>query len=139
LRLNDFFPRIDRGKLIASLLTGLMLTVSGGITIADPLEDGVAAYERGDFATALRLFQSLAEQGDASAQSNLGVLYEKGQGTARDYREALKWYRQAAQQGYADAQFNLGECVSKKKPSTCWRTRFDRLNGASLYGEASGE
>jgi uncharacterized protein len=108
LRLNDFSARIDRGKLIASLLTGLMLTVSGGITIADPLEDGVAAYERGDFATALRLFQPLAEQGDASAQSNLGVLYEKGQGAARDYREALKWYRQAAKQGYANAQFNLG-------------------------------
>jgi TPR repeat protein len=108
LRLNVFSARLDRGKLIASLLTGLMLTVSGGITIADQLEDGVTAYQHGDFATALRIFQPLAERGDATAQSNLGVLYEKGQGTARDYREALKWYRQGAQQGYADAQFNLG-------------------------------
>jgi TPR repeat protein len=108
LRLNDFAGRIGRGKFIASLLTGLMLTVSGGITIADQLEDGVTAYQHGDFATALRIFQPLAERGDATAQSNLGVLYEKGQGTARDYREALKWYRQGAQQGYADAQFNLG-------------------------------
>ena len=78
MRLNDFSARIDRGKLIASLLTGLMLTVSGGITIADPLEDGVAAYERGDFATALRLFQPLAEQGDASAQSNLVFCTKRG-------------------------------------------------------------
>ena len=53
--------RIDRGKLIASLPSGLMPSVSGGITIADQLEDGVAAYQHGDFSTALRIFQPLAE------------------------------------------------------------------------------
>ncbi len=35
--------------------------------------EGVAAYERGDYATALREWRPLAEQGDAEAQYNLGV------------------------------------------------------------------
>ena len=47
-------------------------------------------------------------QGDASAQSNVGVMYYKGQGIAQDYREAMKWYRMAAEQRNLEAQFNLG-------------------------------
>jgi hypothetical protein len=61
-----------------------------------------------DFATALRLFHPLAEQGDASAQSNLGVMYEQGRGIAQNYREAMRWFWLAAMQGDARAQSNLG-------------------------------
>jgi tetratricopeptide (TPR) repeat protein len=100
--------RIDRGKLIASLLTCLMLTVSRGTIRAGEFEDGVAAYQRRDFATALGFFQPLADQGNADARTNLGVMYEKGQGIARDYRKAVRLYRLAARQGRPDAQFNLG-------------------------------
>jgi len=50
----------------------------------------------------------LAEQGDASAQFNLGVMYDNGWGVPQNYTEAAKWYRQAAEQGQADAQNNLG-------------------------------
>jgi uncharacterized protein len=95
-------------KLLEALIIGLLLTASGGNVSADPLEDGIAAYQRGDFATALRLFQPLAEQGDASAQSNLGVMYEQGRGVAQNYREAMRWFRLAAMQGDASAQSNLG-------------------------------
>ena len=49
-----------------------------------------------------------AEQGDAKAQSNLGVMYYKGQGVTRNYAEAAKWFRKAAEQGFAEAQYNLG-------------------------------
>ena len=49
-----------------------------------------------------------AEQGDASAQSALGVMYAAGKGVSQDYQEAVKWLRLAAEQGSADAQFNLG-------------------------------
>ena len=49
-----------------------------------------------------------AEQGDASAQFNLGLAYEDGLGVAKDQVEAAKWYRKAAEQGHAKAQFNLG-------------------------------
>ena len=52
--------------------------------------------------------QKAAEQGDAVAQFNLGVLYYKGEGVPQDYKEAFKWHLKAAEQGYADAQTNLG-------------------------------
>jgi TPR repeat protein len=66
------------------------------------------AHKRGDFATAMREIQPLAEQGNVSAQLNLGLMYAKGQGVPKDGAEAVKWYRLAAKQGKANAQFNLG-------------------------------
>jgi len=50
----------------------------------------------------------MAEQGNAYAQDNLGVMYEYGQGVPQDYAEAVKWFRKAAEQGYAPSQFKLG-------------------------------
>jgi len=69
--------------------------------------------------TALLIFQSaaatefdemkaLADQGDADAQVNLGVMYDVGDGVPMSDAEAVKWYRKAADQGYARAQFKLG-------------------------------
>jgi hypothetical protein len=69
---------------------------------------GMDANNRGDYATALREWQPLAEQGDALAQYNLGVLYRKGRGVPQDDVQARQWYAKAAAQGQAKAQFNLG-------------------------------
>ena len=71
-------------------------------------DEGKAAYNRGDYATAFKEFKSLADQGDAKAQYDLGLMYGNGQGVAKNYAEAVKWYRKAAEQGDADAQSNLG-------------------------------
>ena len=49
-----------------------------------------------------------ANQGDAEAQCNLGVMYDEGQGVPEDAGEAVRWFRQAAEQGLAEAQWNLG-------------------------------
>ena len=49
-----------------------------------------------------------AEQGDPEAQSQLGDLYQRGNGVPEDDAEAVAWFRRAAGQGYADAQFRLG-------------------------------
>ena len=57
----------------------------GGIVAA---EDGLAAYKRGDYATALRLFRPLAEQGATLVQSMLGTMYWSGQGVPQDDAEA---------------------------------------------------
>ena len=75
---------------------------------AGPPEDAFAAYSRGDYATALRLYQPLADKGSPTAQTNLGAMYVNGEGVARDYAEAVKWFRLAADQGLASAQRNLG-------------------------------
>ena len=69
---------------------------------------GMDANNRGDYATALREWRPLAEQGDALAQYNLGVLYRKGRGVPQDDVHARQWYAKAAAQGQAKAQFNLG-------------------------------
>jgi len=76
--------------------------------IAAAIDDGQTAYNAGDYATALRLWRPLAEQGDARAQNNLGVMYENGKGVAQDISEAVRWYRLAAVQGYGGAQYDLG-------------------------------
>mgnify|MGYP003379299219 CR=1 FL=1 len=90
------------------LFTALALCLCAWAVLAGPFEDGVTAYERGDYAAVLRLWRPLADQGNASAQYNLGVMYSRGDGVPQDYAEALKWYRKAADQGEASAQYNLG-------------------------------
>ncbi|MGB8275345.1 MAG: tetratricopeptide repeat protein [Alphaproteobacteria bacterium] len=98
--------------LRAALTTGLLAAAIAGTAVAGPYADAVAAYvaafARGDYATAMRLLQPLADQGNAGAQSNLGLMYANGQGVSQDHSEAMKWFRKAAGQGVAEAQFNLG-------------------------------
>ena len=48
--------------------------LAAGPAVAGPFEDGEAAFSKGDYATALRLWQPLAQQGDARAQNGLGAL-----------------------------------------------------------------
>lgn len=89
-----------------SVITALALIATGAA--AGPLEDGIAAYNRGDPASALQLWQPLAEAGNPDAQVNIGVLYANGEGVVQSYAEALKWYRKAADQGDVFALNNLG-------------------------------
>ena len=58
-------------------------------------------------------WRARAEQGDAIAQYNLGVMYTKGEGVPRDNGEAVRWFRKAAQQGFSQAQYNLGVMYTK--------------------------
>jgi len=90
-------------------LAAAILVLSFAVpVVAGPLEDSRAAYERGDFATAERLFRPLAEHGNAIAQYNLGVMYYKGESVHQSYPDAVFWYRHAAWQGDASAQLELG-------------------------------
>ena len=73
-----------------------------------------------DYAEAVKWFRLAADQGNATAQYNLGLMYDKGQGVPQNYAEAVKWYRLAADQGNAVAQFNLG--VMYDKARACRRT-----------------
>jgi len=53
-------------------------------------------------------YRKAAEQGDAEAQNNLGVMYANGQRVPKNEAKAAEWFQKAAEQGYVDAQFNLG-------------------------------
>ncbi len=57
--------------------------------LAAPVDDAIAAQNKGDYATALRLLRPLAEGGNATAQYNLGGLYASGQGVPQNYAEAV--------------------------------------------------
>ena len=79
-------------QTILALLSALCLSLPAQAGFGE----GLAAYERGDYATALKEWRPLAEQGDAGAQKNLGWMYYSGQGVPQDYAAAVKWYRLAA-------------------------------------------
>jgi hypothetical protein len=66
------------------------------------------SYDRSDYATALKVWLPLAEEGDKVAQTYVGEIYERGLGVQPNYAQAAAWYRKAADQGYARAQINLG-------------------------------
>ena len=84
------------------------LFLFSGSVYGDDFQDAEDAYNRKDYKTAYKLLLPLAEQGDAAAQYNLGLMYYTGQGVPQDYKEAVKWYRLSAEQGDATAQYNLG-------------------------------
>ncbi len=71
-------------------------------------ENGLAAYQSGDYETALREWREAAEQGNAKAQNNLGFMYQKGLGVPPIHAEAARWYMKAAEQGESRAQVSLG-------------------------------
>ncbi len=97
--------------LIAALCAGFTLGLTAPAWAG--FEEGKAAYNRGDDATALREWRPLAKQGDAEAQFFLGAMYNLGDGVPQDDVEAVKWFRKAAEQGNAKAQFFLGSMYDK--------------------------
>ena len=89
-------------------LTMFLFVISTSTAWAGPYEDGVVAYKKSDYATAIRLFQPIAAQGNGPAQDRLGDMYHDGEGVPQDYVQALKWYKLAAAQGVAYSQLSLG-------------------------------
>ena len=76
--------------------------------MAGPLEEGVNAYQNGDYARALRLWRPLANQGNAIAQAHLGLMYIFGRGVPKNDAEAVAWLRKAAAQGNSEGEGRLG-------------------------------
>jgi TPR repeat protein len=75
---------------------------------AAPLNPLAAAFQRGDYATVLKILRPKALAGNPSAQHNLGFMYEKGFGVARNPAVAASWYRKSADQGFPAGQLALG-------------------------------
>ena len=95
-------------KLKRAIAAIVLLSAFAAPVAAGTFEDAVEAYARGDHAKALRLIRPLANDGNATAQFNLAVMYLTGRGVQQDYSAAALWFRKAAEQGYARAQSNLG-------------------------------
>jgi TPR repeat protein len=100
--------------MLKRIVVGLMVAVvMAGGAVAGSFEDGVTAFNRRDYATAVKLWRPLAEQGNPNAQVRLGDIYLDGLGVPQDYAEMAKWYRLAAEQGAADAQAVLGSAYAE--------------------------
>ena len=117
-----------RQTLFAFLLAMTLV----GSALADALDDGRTAHMRGDYETAWRLLEPLADEGNAVAQFYLGFMYRSGQGVSRSANAAWKWYRRAADQGLAEAQNNLGAMY--RNGQGVWR---DYAEAQSWYRRAA--
>src|SRR5438552_464827 len=106
-------PRVASSASISPIsplaLTVLSLALAiGCASVQAGSAEGYEAGRRGDYATALREFQPVAEKGDRDAQLALADMYLRGYGVAADPAIAARWFRKAAEQGDPRAQTNLG-------------------------------
>ena len=88
--------------IIVAFLMGLSSPVA-----AQDFDKGLAAAEADNYATALKEWRPLAEQGNAQAQWGLGVLYSQGKGVLQDYSKAIRFYKLSATKNNSDAQLGL--------------------------------
>ena len=93
---------------LLAILTVFVLALGTPVK-AQSFEDGIKAYEAGDYSTAFEIWLPLAEKGNADAQYETGDMYYYGKGVLKkNYAEALFWYRMAAEQGHTRAQTRTG-------------------------------
>ena len=79
-----------RRNILRAGIAAVVLSLDLAAPIAaGPFEDGIAAYSRGDYPTAMGLLRPLADQGNASAQSYLGFMYLYGRGVPQDHTAAV--------------------------------------------------
>jgi len=104
LPVNRHFSR-KLGLIVLVMLVaeiGALQSAWGGF------QKGVAAQRGNDYATALKEYRPLAEQGHLGSQLKMGLYYERGYGVPKDDKEAVRWYRMAAEQGDSQARLKLG-------------------------------
>ena len=123
-----------------TLIIGATL-LAGSICASPPDETaGGDAFLKKDYAAAYRNWKPLADRGDANAQFNLGILYERGLGVRRDMSEAFNLFHLASTQGLAAAQVELGRMYARG-----WGTAqrygeaFQWFEKAALQGDPDGE
>jgi TPR repeat protein len=96
-------------KLVVAGLIAAAQIVGVRGALAGPWEDGMAAYNRGDYLPAMQLFRPLARQGNARAAATIGAMYRKGQGVAKSSAHAFMWLSIAAARGDAVARTEMTE------------------------------
>jgi len=95
----------------AAAIAGFLLLTAG--CSGPTFEEGLTAYQQGDYAAAAAVWRQLAREGHPRAQHHLANLYRGGLGVERDLTRSARWAERAARQGYARAQFNLAHLQDK--------------------------
>jgi TPR repeat protein len=130
---RDPFERGPSGWLHPTVLTmigALVVAVAGVVFVlnlvvkgpaealaratGEPYQDGMAAYRRANYPTALAQWTVAANAGDKRAQKALGDMHRLGQGADVDLRAAEGWYAKSAGQGVPEAQFELARLLDAR-------------------------
>lgn len=99
-------------------------------------DEGMLAYQQGDFERAFTYWQQLAQENKAQAMFNLAVLYANGQGTPKDEQQARSWCEKAAQAGLIDAQRHLGYLYHQEEN---WQQALYWWEQAAQAGDADAQ
>src|SRR5271154_541822 len=87
----------------------LFLLIFPPFLTAQEFSDAVQTnLEQKDYTHAFEAARRDAQRGNPKAMGDLGLMYEKGLGTAPDDKKAASWLTQAALKGDADSENNLG-------------------------------
>ncbi|WP_310151668.1 tetratricopeptide repeat protein [Bosea sp. BE125] len=113
---------------VVGLAIGLLIC-SAAASHADEAWD---AYQRDDYATALRLWRVQSDKGDVAAPAHIGDLYLQGSGVSESRAEAFKWYRLSAERGFARAQSYIGDMYRSGNG-----TRQDKAQAVLWYRKAA--
>jgi TPR repeat protein len=109
MRARSTSRTIPRPPLLP-VLAALLLALAAAPAARAGMEDGLAAYQRGDYRAAVAALLPVAKTGQARAQFYLGQMYRQGQGgLPKDAKTAAEWYARAGAQGLVVAQYNLAQ------------------------------
>ncbi|MCR8710456.1 tetratricopeptide repeat protein [Aliarcobacter butzleri] len=130
------------------MLKKFILTLVTSITFvfATTYEDGIKAFDRNDYKTAINIWQELANQGDGNSQYSLGVMYLKGLGIEQNYKKAKELFEKASyrKQSQAGSVLSImylnGLGVKKDYDKAFHSTTYpdEKFNIAMMYYEGKG-
>ena len=89
------------------LFAALVLVMSATSWAGD-FENGLAAFNEGDYSKAGLLLQSAAAQGNPRAMYVLAYMFNNGLGMTRNPNKAQYWFTMSAERGDAYSQYSLG-------------------------------
>ena len=107
--------RIGLVLFFGLMATPATFTVMAGESGSANFSDGLAAYIKGDNATALGIWAPLAKQGNRDAQYHIGRMYQTGNGVKMSQEQAYRWYTLAAKNGHATAGYKLKHWQTEKR------------------------
>jgi TPR repeat protein len=122
--------------IIAALLFTLAETRAEGPKsfMYHRLAEGENAYDKKDYASALRLLLPLADHGDTIAEYYLGRMYSRGQGVPQDYVLGYMWFNLAAMQPTSDSRYRHHARIERERLAAKM-TSEQLLNGQKLTDE----
>ncbi len=117
-------------SFLGAAVLSIVVAISGSMGAAQDFDNdkGFAAFQAGDNATAFKEWRSLAEQGDSSAQINLGILYAEGKGVLKDATTAHMWYNI----GSANASNEMASTLAPR-----YRDNIERIMTPEQIAEAT--